>query len=546
MSQTIAFTSTELAILASYIASGTGSLALNPQAQNITEASRNINLKFNTSAITHDQPPQLTPPQQIRQIIIGSTTLTNSTVWTPAWASAVVALRAQGRSIQSGVQPVDKAQHVSTSQGQLLTTVLGSAGAATVTATVVTTTATQGEVGPQGPQGIQGIQGVVGPQGPAGQNALDVSSFEIDISGNLIVMFGDSSTVNLGSVKGPQGIQGIQGIPGTSPLNVSSFEIDISGNLIVMFGDSSTVNLGSVIGPQGPTGPSGPGSGDVISQGGSYVDNSVVRYDGPSGTLIQVSSASISDAGLLTATSFSGDGSLITALNATQLTSGTVPVARLGASGTASASTYLRGDNTWATAGGSAAGGFVSVQYFTTAGAITWTKPVGINKIYVYVIGGGGGGLAYNGTGAPGGGGGGCAIKMIDVTSIATISGVVGTGGVAGGSGSSSTFSNPAGTITAGGGSVGSNGGGYPVGGSGGTATGGDLNIPGGQASPLSIANSMGGTGGIPAFFGVAGIGAGYVAAGTAGIYGGGGGGAGYVAAATAGGDGIIVVYEYS
>jgi hypothetical protein len=338
-----------------------------------------------------------------------------------------------------------------------------------------------------------------------------------------------------------------------------------------MFGDSSTVNLGSVIGPQGPTGPSGPGSGDVISQGGSYIDNSVVRYDGTSGTLIQVSAVTISDAGLLTATNFSGDGSLITALNAaqittgtladarfpatlptvsgvnltalnaTQLTSGTVPVARLGSSGTASASTYLRGDNTWA-----AVGGFVSVQYFTTAGAITWTKPVGINKIYVYVIGGGGGGLVYNGSPAPGGGGGGCAVKMIDVISIASISGVVGAGGAAGGSGSSSTFSNPAGTITAGGGSPGSNSGGYPVGGSGGTATGGDLNIPGGQASGLSIANSIGGTGGIPAFFGVAGVGAGYVTAGTAGIYGGGGGGAGYVASATAGGDGIIVVYEYS
>ena len=319
MSQTIAFTSTELAILARYITAGTGSLALNPQAQNITEASRSINLKFNIgnkNTITHDLPPQLTPPQQIRQIIIGSTTLTNSSAWTPAWAQAVAALRAQGRSIQSGAQPVDKARHVTTSQGQMLSIVLGSTTVEEVVATVVATTVTQGAVGPQGPIGPQGPQGVVGPQGPAGQNALDVSSFEVDVSGNLVVMFGDSSTINLGSVLGPQGLIGATGPQG-------------------------------VVGPQGPTGPSGPGSGDVISQGGSYVDNSVVRYDGTSGTLIQVSSASISDAGLLTATSFSGDGSLITALNATQLTTGTVPVTRLGASGTASASTYLRGDNAW-------------------------------------------------------------------------------------------------------------------------------------------------------------------------------------------------------
>jgi hypothetical protein len=96
----------------------------------------------------------------------------------------------------------------------------------------------------------------------------------------------------------------------------------------------------------------GAGSGDVLSAGGGYVDNRIVRYDGVTGTIIQVSSASISDAGLLTATSFSGIGTLITALNATELTSGTVPIGRIGATGTASASTYLRGDNSWATVSG--------------------------------------------------------------------------------------------------------------------------------------------------------------------------------------------------
>jgi hypothetical protein len=167
-------------------------------------------------------------------------------------------------------------------------------------------------------------------------------------------------------------------------------------------------------GPAGPTGAGGSGSGNVNSVNGSYVDNAIVRYDGTSGTNIQVSSVIISDAGLLTATSFSGAGSLITALNATQLTSGTVPdarfpatlpassgtnltalnanqltsgtvpdarfpatlpaasginltalnatnlgsgtvpVLRLGASGTRDATTYLRGDNTWAIVSGGA------------------------------------------------------------------------------------------------------------------------------------------------------------------------------------------------
>ena len=160
----------------------------------------------------------------------------------------------------------------------------------------------------------------------------------------------------------------------------------------------------------------------MLSAGGGYADNRIVRYDGATGTIIQVSSASISDAGLLTATSFSGNGSAITALNATeltsgtipnarfpatlpatsgvnltalnatqltsgtvpdarfpdtlpaasgvnltalnatQLTSGTVPIARIGATGTPSASTYLRGDNSWAAAtGGSASDSFATI-----------------------------------------------------------------------------------------------------------------------------------------------------------------------------------------
>jgi hypothetical protein len=44
---------------------------------------------------------------------------------------------------------------------------------------------------------------------------------------------------------------------------------------------------------------------------------------------------------------FIGSGAPLTALNASNLASGTVPTARLG-SGTANSSTFLRGDNTWA------------------------------------------------------------------------------------------------------------------------------------------------------------------------------------------------------
>jgi hypothetical protein len=55
--------------------------------------------------------------------------------------------------------------------------------------------------------------------------------------------------------------------------------------------------------------------------------------------------------GTLTATAFSGSGASLTTLNASNLSSGTVGTARL-ASGTANSTTFLRGDQTWASAGG--------------------------------------------------------------------------------------------------------------------------------------------------------------------------------------------------
>ena len=191
-----------------------------------------------------------------------------------------------------------------------------------------------------------------------------------------------------------------------------AFDSDVVVGNEIVFADgsrqaTSAVGVPGPTGPQGPAGASGSGSGDVLSSGGGYTDNAVIRYDGITGTIIQNSSATISDAGLLTATNFSGGGAALTALNATELTSGTipnarfpatlpavsgvnltalpatlpaasgvnltalnateltsgtVPVLRLGASGTRDATTYLRGDNTWATvAGGGASDSFATI-----------------------------------------------------------------------------------------------------------------------------------------------------------------------------------------
>ena len=64
--------------------------------------------------------------------------------------------------------------------------------------------------------------------------------------------------------------------------------------------------------------------------------------------------------GVVPATSFSGSGASLTNLNASNIASGIVPTARLG-SGTASSSTFLRGDSTFATV--TSVGGATGVDF---------------------------------------------------------------------------------------------------------------------------------------------------------------------------------------
>ena len=79
--------------------------------------------------------------------------------------------------------------------------------------------------------------------------------------------------------------------------------------------------------------------------------------------------------------------------------------------------------------------GLQSMNVFTTPGTATWTKPSGITKVKVYVTGGGGGCSAVGGNrlddGGAGGAAGGTAIKIIDVSSISSVTVTVGMGGTA-------------------------------------------------------------------------------------------------------------------
>jgi plastocyanin len=206
-----------------------------------------------------------------------------------------------------------------------------------------------------------------------------------------------------------------------------NFSADVILGGSITFPDNTVQTTATVQGPQGPEGPPGPsgsGAGDVVSVLDGYTDNAIVRYSGTSGNNIKTSAASINDSGVVSAAGFSGSGSSLTALNATQLTSGTVPnarfpatlpaasgvnltalnatqltsgtvpdarfpatlpavsgtnltnlnatnlasgtvpVNRLGTAGTRDATTFLRGDNTWATVsgGGTASDSFATIS----------------------------------------------------------------------------------------------------------------------------------------------------------------------------------------
>jgi len=121
---------------------------------------------------------------------------------------------------------------------------------------------------------------------------------------------------------------GLTGTTGTFSGAVSAASATITGNLgvggVVTYED--VTNIDSV--------------GVITARSGI----NLVGNDLNVGSNIKLGNAS----GIVTATSFSGSGASLTALNGSNIASGTVPTARLG-SGTANNTTFLRGDSTFQT-----------------------------------------------------------------------------------------------------------------------------------------------------------------------------------------------------
>ena len=222
---------------------------------------------------------------------------------------------------------------------------------------------------------------------------------------------------------------------------------------------------------------------------------------------------------------------------------------KLATTGTASSSTFLRGDMAWTAV--SDTSGLSSVQTFTSSG--TWTKPSGITKVIVEVQGAGGSAMQSTTTANRlGGGGGGYVKKLIDVSSISTATITIGSGGAGSGSldtanaGGDSVWSDGTNTLTGSGGGAPTTGSNYNIG-VGGAASGGDLNVAGQGGGATGISRTSGGN----SFLGHGGTNI-YTSALRSqadGILGGGGAEYYYTwpagSTAASGGDGIVIVTEY-
>ncbi|PZU88084.1 MAG: hypothetical protein DI529_06350 [Chryseobacterium sp.] len=195
-----------------------------------------------------------------------------------------------------------------------------------------------GATGATGPQGIQGIQGVTGNTGPAGAQGTT----------------------------GPQGIQGATGNAGPAGANGATGPQGPVGAI----GPAGVQGATGAIGPTGPTGSTGAGISNGTT-GAQIILTSVAAPYYPGVPQTVTGDVTINSSAVTTIAA--------NAITTSKINDGAVTIAKISTtSGTASSSTYLRGDGTWATPSGGGSGASIALSATNTANV---TVPTGGSSI---------------------------------------------------------------------------------------------------------------------------------------------------------------------